>query len=310
MGATDELALQSTPVAIERLTGAQPIFVLRACTGDQLTVAKWRFADVSDVPEVTPDCVLAHCTRGDAWMSRSVSGRCARRHMGPGDVAFSVGNGAARWSIEGRIEVVHVYLEPQHIWQRAQRTGHDGLLPVDAFWGVRDSWLDGYFQMLAHEVGAAGRGSRSPSLPLLEHSAALLVDHLLQACAHEGGPASGVSPAGMRINPLRPSVMRRVEAYIAANLAGDISLRALADVACMSVDHFARSFRAAQGEAPYRYVLTQRLRLAAALLSSTSEPISTIAERCGFGSAAHFTTTFTEHFGTSPSRHRRSFWDE
>lgn len=307
MGAADEPVLNSTPVAIERLLGAPPLYLVQAERGDRLTAAKWRLKDLRGLPEASSACVLAYCTKGDAWVTRCVADRDVRRHMGPGDAALSLGNAAARWSVEGTLEVVHVYFEPGRFELCARK--HGSPVTQDGFWCLRDIWLDGYFQMLAYEVEAA-RHTRTPAaLPLLEQSLSLLLEHLVQAATRQP-EATPASFAASRISPLRPAVRRRVEAYIAANLAREISLQALADIACMSVDHFARSFRAAQGEAPYRYVLTQRLRHAASLLATTSAPIATVAARCGFRSAAHFTATFTDHFGVSPSRHRRSFWDE
>jgi AraC family transcriptional regulator len=104
----------------------------------------------------------------------------------------------------------------------------------------------------------------------------------------------------------RPLLMRRVRDYIESNLANDIGLRTLADIARMSADHFLRSFRAAAGKTPHRYVLEKRLDGACAMLRDGTEPIATIATACGFKSSSHFTVAFHGHFGVTPSKYRRS----
>ena len=100
--------------------------------------------------------------------------------------------------------------------------------------------------------------------------------------------------------------MRRVEEYVTVNLARDIPLKALAGVACMSVDHFLRSFRAAAGTTPHRFVLDKRLQKAKQMLKSSDAPIAAVATECGFRNPSHFSVQFHAHFGVSPSAYRRS----
>jgi AraC family transcriptional regulator len=99
--------------------------------------------------------------------------------------------------------------------------------------------------------------------------------------------------------------MRRVEEHVRANLAGELSLRSLAGLCCMSADHFLRSFRVAAGVTPYHYVLDQRLRKASVMIKGGNTPIAAIAAQCGFGSPSHFSVKFRARFGVTPSLHRR-----
>lgn len=98
--------------------------------------------------------------------------------------------------------------------------------------------------------------------------------------------------------------MQRVEEHVRASLAAQVSLRSLAGLCCMSVDHFLRSFRAAAGVTPYHYVLEQRLRRASAMLRTTAAPIAVIAAECGFKNPSHFSVKFRARFGVSPSQFR------
>ena len=97
----------------------------------------------------------------------------------------------------------------------------------------------------------------------------------------------------------------RVLEYIHDHLDGDLSLDALAEVACMSRFHWHRVFRAMQGET--LAVATRRIRLnrAACWLVQSDMELSEIARRTGYSSSASFTRAFTDAFGRSPTAFRR-----
>jgi AraC family transcriptional regulator len=99
-------------------------------------------------------------------------------------------------------------------------------------------------------------------------------------------------------------VVRRIEEFVERNLSANIHLEDLAAVASMSVDHFVRAFRQATGSTPHRYLLERRLDHASALLRTSTDRVSRIALRCGL-SPAHFTATFHERHGMTPTEFRR-----
>lgn len=78
----------------------------------------------------------------------------------------------------------------------------------------------------------------------------------------------------------------------------------LAEVSGVSRAHFARSFKAAFGVPPHRYLLTRRLERAKALLRDTDTPIIEIAFQTGWNSLGTFGRTFREVLGVSPSELR------
>jgi transcriptional regulator GlxA family with amidase domain len=78
----------------------------------------------------------------------------------------------------------------------------------------------------------------------------------------------------------------------------------LADVSGVSSAHFARSFKAAFGVPPHRYLLTRRLERAKALLRDTDMPIIEIALQTGWNSLGTFGRTFRDVLGVSPSELR------
>lgn len=78
----------------------------------------------------------------------------------------------------------------------------------------------------------------------------------------------------------------------------------LARVSGVSAAHFARSFAAAFGVPPHRYLLTRRLERAQALLYESELPITEIAFQAGWSSLGTFSRTFRDVTGQSPSEYR------
>src|SRR6476620_9838930 len=75
----------------------------------------------------------------------------------------------------------------------------------------------------------------------------------------------------------------------------------MAEAAGLSRAHFSREFRRAFGESPHAYLLTRRLERAAALLRTTDNSVAEICLSVGLQSIGSFTTSFTRHYGESPT---------
>jgi AraC family transcriptional regulator len=92
--------------------------------------------------------------------------------------------------------------------------------------------------------------------------------------------------------------INRVMDYIEEHIDKDLSLEALAKVACFSPCHFHRVFAAMTGETLNRYVRRLRVEKAASqLLANPSKSVTEIALDCGFSSPSVFSRTFKEIFG-------------
>lgn len=74
----------------------------------------------------------------------------------------------------------------------------------------------------------------------------------------------------------------------------------LAQVSGVSEAHFARSFKAAFGVPPHRYLLTRRIERATALLRETDLSITEIAFQTGWSSLGTFGRTFRDVAGATP----------
>lgn len=94
--------------------------------------------------------------------------------------------------------------------------------------------------------------------------------------------------------------IERVRAHVRANLGGDLSLDALAEVACLSRFHFHRVWRAHTGETVWDAVRRERLNRAALLLAGTDRPVAAVARLAGFADADALGRAFRGAFGLSP----------
>ena len=106
--------------------------------------------------------------------------------------------------------------------------------------------------------------------------------------------------------PLPTWRLRRVEAYIDANIEGPVSLADLASVAKLSPMHFAAQFRAATGLRPHELLLRRRIDHAQAMLADPRAKLVDVALSVGFQTQAHFTTVFKRFVGATPHRWRCS----
>jgi AraC-like DNA-binding protein len=86
--------------------------------------------------------------------------------------------------------------------------------------------------------------------------------------------------------------------------AEPLNVRVVAAVAHISEAHFIRSFRAAFGETPHRYLQRRRVERSMFLLRETDRSVTDICFDVGFTSLGTFSRTFREIVGETPSDYR------
>ena len=86
--------------------------------------------------------------------------------------------------------------------------------------------------------------------------------------------------------------------------AEPLDVPAVAAVAHLSEAHFIRSFRAAFGETPHRYLQRRRVERSMFLLRETDRSVTDICFDVGFSSRGTFCRTFREIVGETPSDYR------
>ena len=101
--------------------------------------------------------------------------------------------------------------------------------------------------------------------------------------------------------------LREVQAYIAANVAADLAVAALAERAAMSPRNFARAFRRETGMTPAAYVESVRVEQARIALEGSDAQVESIARHCGFGTVETMRRAFHRRLGVNPAAYRSRF---
>uniref|UniRef100_UPI002453F793 GlxA family transcriptional regulator n=1 Tax=Nocardia brasiliensis TaxID=37326 RepID=UPI002453F793 len=95
--------------------------------------------------------------------------------------------------------------------------------------------------------------------------------------------------------------------WITERLGEPLTVEDLAARAGVSARTLARRFTDQLGIGPGRWLLTQRLTQARALLETTDLPVESVARRVGLSSATNLRRRFLRALGTTPGAYRRAF---
>ncbi|MFD1543789.1 helix-turn-helix transcriptional regulator [Nonomuraea guangzhouensis] len=98
--------------------------------------------------------------------------------------------------------------------------------------------------------------------------------------------------------------LRRAHDHIDRHYRAALDLDQLAAVAGVSKFHFARSFEAAYGETPIRYLTRRRIERAQDLLRVANLTVTEVCMAVGFASLGSFSSRFTRLVGESPTAYR------
>lgn len=104
----------------------------------------------------------------------------------------------------------------------------------------------------------------------------------------------------------RSDALRRVLAFIDANLKRDISLNEASEAAFLSPNYLSQLLKKQTGMAFVEWLTARRMERAQYLLAHTDERVSDIANTVGFSDEAYFTRRFRQRCGQAPSQYRKS----
>jgi AraC-like DNA-binding protein len=122
------------------------------------------------------------------------------------------------------------------------------------------------------------------------------------------GTRHAVEPVAARQPSLPPKGIARAREYLAAHVAENVSLSALAAVAGLDPYSLVRGFSRAHGLPPHAWLVQARVRRAKELLRSGRTPADAAIE-VGFADQSHLTRHFKRLLGFTPGRYRRAVQD-
>ncbi len=93
--------------------------------------------------------------------------------------------------------------------------------------------------------------------------------------------------------------------YMEEHLDTPLTLKEIADVACMSPSYFSTVFKKLNGVSPWEYITIKRVEKAIGMLKNTDLTKLAIAEQCGFSSSSNFYKAFTHVTGKKPNDYIR-----
>jgi AraC family transcriptional regulator, glycine betaine-responsive activator len=133
--------------------------------------------------------------------------------------------------------------------------------------------------------------------------AALVTDQLIHHRIREAHEQQRMDLRA-RLGVSHPKLLS-VVALMERTIEKPLSCEVLASTAKVSTRQLERLFRKYLGHSPTKHYQLIRLERARYLLRQTSMPILSIAMACGYESASHFSKSYNEHFGCTPSTERR-----
>lgn len=163
----------------------------------------------------------------------------------------------------------------------------------------------GFYDPLVAQIAWAVHSEMIDAAPagkvLVETLATALRVHLLRRY-------SNLQPAPKSLPAARGALdarrLQRVTDFIDTHVGEDLSIKTLANQACLSPFHFARAFKLATGASPHRYLIERRINRAKTLIAEGQIPIAAIASASGFSSQAHLTHWFKRIVGVTPGAYR------
>ncbi|MCI0339401.1 MAG: AraC family transcriptional regulator, partial [Acidobacteria bacterium] len=99
--------------------------------------------------------------------------------------------------------------------------------------------------------------------------------------------------------------LHRAKDFITASFDQPLSIDDMARVACLSPNHFLRTFQQAFHQTPHQFLTGKRLERAQRLLLRTDLTVTDICLTVGFESLGSFSSLFRRKLGVSPDKYRK-----
>ena len=225
------------------------------------------------------------------FLTHNVVGRSHSLSVAPGSVAFIPHNQPHRIHWQGDGELLHMYFSLDFM-AKVTDSGHSAgfLRPLSC---RQESTINTIGQCLLDEFYWLGQLRAE----FVDHARFLIATRLLHIMEADAAKAS----AGLLgVKRLQPAVE-----FLNEHLESHTSLAHLAALCGVSIYHFARSFSAQLGCAPFEYQRALRLEKAKELLRESDLAIEAVGIAVGIESASNFARLIRRTVGLAPREYRR-----
>ncbi|HKE38359.1 MAG TPA: AraC family transcriptional regulator [Casimicrobiaceae bacterium] len=249
-----------------------------------------------------PDCVIAKhehvhdflhvVLSGNVRYEVLTGGKCLRYTSQPG-TTFVLPRGTLdelRWS--GPTHRIAVALHPSLLLTAIDEIVGQDHVELTEHWNVTDHHIMSVLLALTTDLDAGSPAGRLYGESLANALAVYLLSRYAVQRRLPTVPKGG----------LPRYRLKRVLDYIGDNLAEDVSLSDLAELAGMSAHHFAELFKRSMSCTPHRYVLHERIERAKIALRDPECTVLDAAAISGFPNPSHFARMFRRFVGISPSQ--------
>jgi AraC family transcriptional regulator len=253
----------------------------------------------SDVPGVSipdhdhPTHFLNLLTHGNIKAQWTTEGKSRSADNGPGTIYLLPAGTRDRLTWSGPTTRIIVVMEPRFLSRSFEDTAHLESVELATHWNLRDRHIQSLMLALHADLEDG-----SPAGPIYGESLGLaLGTYLIHRYSTRNYAKSDYRcMPTMRLN--------RTLEYINQNLARDLRLWELAQIAGMSPNYFCELFKATTGLPPYRYILRCRIERAKQYLRDPKISLACAGAAAGFADQSHFTKVFRRIVGVTPMRFR------
>lgn len=145
----------------------------------------------------------------------------------------------------------------------------------------------------------------SPPLPGRDALVVAAVELILRMMVTGAAGASAMTAVSLP-RPVEEA-LAFIQDHVSRRPADPLRLAAIARKVHVSEQHLCRLFKRSLGESPLHCAQLLRLEQAGTLLDCTELSVAEVAERLGYSSQFHFSRSFKQGYGLSPSAYRVAF---
>ena len=254
----------------------------------------------TDVPAVSipdhehPTHFLNLLTRGNIKAQWTMEGRSHSANNGPGTIYVLPAGTRDRLTWSGPTTRIILVMEPRFLARSLEHTARRGDLQLTTHWNLHDRHIQSLMLALYADLEDG-----SPAGPLYGESLGLALGIYLvrrYSAENRATPDYRGSMPTMRLS--------RTLEFIHQNLARDLRLWELAQIAGMSPNYFCELFKVSTGLSPYKYIMGCRIERAKQYLRDPKITLACAGVAAGFADQSHFTKVFRRIVGVTPMRFR------